>query len=142
LRVFEQRCRDAGFPLTVQRRVVLEAMAMRNDHPTAEQICKMIQAQVPEISRATVYRALESLVQLGVIGRAHHFGAATRFDANPGHHHHLVCVRCNRVTDYEDERLEDVPLPSRAHSGFQTMDYSVHFHGLCPDCQAYESSTS
>ena len=49
-----------GFPLTVQRRVILETMLLRDDHPTAEQIYDALQAQVPEISRATVYRALES----------------------------------------------------------------------------------
>ena len=64
LRAFEECCREAGFPLTVQRRVILEAVAQRDDHPTADQIYKTIQAHVPEISRATVYRVLEALVQL------------------------------------------------------------------------------
>ena len=135
LRAFEECCREAGFQLAVQRRVILEAVAQRDDHPTAEQIYKTIQAHVPEISRATVYRVLESLVQLGAIGRAHHLGPATRFDSNTGHHHHLVCVRCNRVMDFEDARLEGLPLPDRSQVGFQTMDYSIYFTGLCADCQ-------
>jgi Fur family peroxide stress response transcriptional regulator len=142
LRAFENRCREAGFPLTVQRRVILEAMAVRDDHPTAEQIYKTIQAQVPEISRATVYRALESLVQLGAIGRAHHLGPATRFDSNAGHHHHLVCVRCNRVMDLEDARLDDLPLPDPSRTGFQTVDYSVHFTGLCAECRQADMPTT
>src|SRR5688500_80597 len=124
LRAFEDRCREAGFPLTVQRRVILETMLLRDDHPTAEQIYEAVQARVPEISRATVYRALNSLVQLGAIRRAHHLGPATRFDSNTGHHHHLVCVRCNRVTDFEDARLDSLPLPDRSRTGFQTVDYS------------------
>jgi Fur family peroxide stress response transcriptional regulator len=135
LRAFEECCREAGLLLTVQRRVILEAVAQRDDHPTADQIYKTIQAQVPEISRATVYRVLESLVQLGAIGRAHHLGPAARFDSNTGHHHHLVCVRCNWVMDFEDARLDDLPMPDRSQTGFQTMDYSIHFTGLCPDCQ-------
>ena len=135
LRAFEECCREAGFSLTVQRRVILEAVAQRDDHPTADQIYKTIQAQVPEISRATVYRVLESLVQLGAIGRAHHLGPAARFDSNTGHHHHLVCVRCNRVMDFEDARLDGLPMPDRSQIGFQTMDYSIHFTGHCADCQ-------
>lgn len=142
LRAFEQRCREAGFPLTVQRRVILETMALRDDHPTAEQIYQSIQARVPEVSRATVYRALESLVQLGAIGRAHHLGPATRFDSNAGHHHHLVCVRCNRVVDFEDARLDDLPMPDRSRTGFQTMGYSIHFTGLCPQCQQADNPTT
>jgi Fur family peroxide stress response transcriptional regulator len=135
LRAFEERCREAGFPLTVQRRVILETMLSRDDHPTAEQIYEVVQARVPEISRATVYRALDSLVQLGAIGRAHHLGPAIRFDANADHHHHLVCVRCNRVMDFADARLDDLPLPDRARTGFETLDYSVHFTGLCEECR-------
>lgn len=135
MRAFEERCRDAGFPLTVQRRVILETILLRNDHPTADQIHEALPARVPGISRATVYRTLESLVQLGAIGRAHHLGPATRFDANAGHHHHLVCVRCNRVTDFSDARLDALPLPDHTRTNFQTVGYSVHFTGLCGDCR-------
>ena len=143
MRALEERCRDAGFPLTVQRRTILETVLLRDDHPTAEQILEALPARVPGVSRATVYRTLEALVQLGVIGRAHHLGVATRFDANASHHHHLVCVRCNRVTDFSDSRLDGLPLPDCAGSGFQAADYSVHFTGLCGECrQAGQSATS
>src|SRR5918992_3186453 len=49
LRAYEDRCRQAGFPLTVQRRVILETMVLRDDHPTAEQIYETIRPRVPEI---------------------------------------------------------------------------------------------
>jgi Fur family transcriptional regulator, peroxide stress response regulator len=140
LRAFEHRCRQAGFPLTVQRRVILETMVLRDDHPTAEQIYETIRPRVPEISRATVYRVLESLVRLGAIGRAHHFGSTARFDSNTSHHHHLVCVRCNRVIDFEDAQLDDLPLPDHARTGFLTTDYSIHFTGLCAECQQADST--
>lgn len=139
MRAFEKQCRSAGFPLTLQRRVILEAMLLRDDHPTAEQVHEALQAHAKGISRATVYRTLNSLVELGAIGRAHQLGAATRFDANAGHHHHLVCVQCNRVTDYTDARLDDLPLPDTVRNGFRTMDYSIHFNGLCPVCQEAEA---
>jgi Fur family peroxide stress response transcriptional regulator len=134
-RAFEARFRELGFPLTVQRRVILEEMLRRGDHPTAEQIYHAARARIPEISRGTVYRTLESLVQLGAIGRAHHLGPATRFDSNTEHHHHLVCVRCNRVIDLQDARLNNLPLPDRTRTGFRITDYSVHFTGLCAECQ-------
>jgi Fur family peroxide stress response transcriptional regulator len=135
LRAFEQRCRESGFPLTIQRRVILECVLQRHDHPTADQIHEEVRASVPEISRTTVYRTLESLVQLGAIRRAHHLGPASRFDANTGHHHHLVCMRCNSVTDIEDPRLADLPVPEQLCGNFRVMDYSVHYAGLCAACQ-------
>ncbi len=134
LRSFEEMCRQSGFPLTVQRRVILEAALQRHDHPTADQIYEEVKARVPEISRTTVYRTLEALVDMGVIGRAHYLGPASRFDANTNHHHHLVCIRCNSVTDFEDSRLDDLPLPDHSQTGFQVLGYSVHFKGICTEC--------
>jgi Fur family peroxide stress response transcriptional regulator len=140
LRTFEDRCREAGFQLTVQRRVILETMLLRDDHPTAEQIYDTIRATVPEISRGTVYRTLDSLVQLGVIRRAHHLGPASRFDPNTDRHHHLVCVACNRAIDLEDARLDQLPLPNRRRTGFLITDYSIHFTGLCAECQKADTT--
>ena len=142
LRAFEEMCRQSGFPLTVQRRVILECVLQRQDHPTADQVHEEVRARVPEISRTTVYRTLEALVEMGAIRRAHHLGAAQRFDANTGHHHHLVCVRCNAVVDFEDPRLDQLPIPERSSTNFHIMDYSVHYAGLCPSCQQDERSPS
>ncbi|HEX6110968.1 MAG TPA: transcriptional repressor [Geminicoccaceae bacterium] len=140
LRDFEDRCRRAGFQLTVQRRVILEAMLLRNDHPTAEEIFDSVRARVPEISRGTVYRTLDSLVQLGTIRRAHHPGSVVRFDSNTRHHHHLVCLRCHHMADLEDARLDNLPQPDRKRTGFRITDYSVHFTGLCAECQAADEA--
>ena len=139
LRAFEEMCRQSGFPLTVQRRVILECILQRHDHPTADQVHEEVRARVPEISRTTVYRTLEALVQMGAIRRAHHLGAASRFDPNTGHHHHLVCVRCNAVVDFEDPRLDQLPVPEQARTSFQIIDYSVHYAGLCVTCQQVEN---
>lgn len=142
LRAFEDRCREVGFQLTVQRRVILEAVLLRDDHPTAEQICDTIRQKVPEISRGTVYRTLDSLVQLGAIRRAHHLGPATRFDSNTAPHHHLVCVQCSRVIDFQDPRLDNLPLPDRKRTGFRITDYSIHFTGLCAECQSANATSA
>lgn len=139
LRAFEEMCRQSAFPLTVQRRVILECVLQRQDHPTADQVHEDVRARVPEISRTTVYRTLEALVQMGAIRRAHHLGAASRFDPNTGHHHHLVCVRCNAVVDFEDPRLDQLPVPEQARTSFQIIDYSVHYAGLCVTCQQVEN---
>jgi Fur family transcriptional regulator, peroxide stress response regulator len=132
---FEELCRRHGMPVTVQRRVILETVLASGDHPTADDIHDRIRGRMPEVSKATVYRVLDALVGLGLIGRAHHPGSAARFDAKTHRHHHLVCTACRRMTDYETPALNDLPLPAPP-SGFQVTDYSIQFMGLCPDCRA------
>lgn len=135
LQQFETLCRERGLPLTVQRRDVLKAVLERDDHPSADQIYESVRERIPGLSRTTVYRALETLVELGVIRRLHHPGAAARFDGATHRHHHLVCRKCNRVIDVESRQLDNLQLPPRMRHGFQIEDHSVHFMGVCEVCR-------
>lgn len=133
---FERLCRENGIPLTVQRRAVLGALLDRGDHPTADQIFEDVQARLPGVSRATVYRVLETLVRVGVARRASHLGARARFDPNTGPHHHLVCLRCGKMVDLDHPSLDSLPLPDVRHAGFQITEYSIHFQGICSRCRS------
>jgi Fur family peroxide stress response transcriptional regulator len=133
---FEARCRQRGLALTVQRRAILEAILDRTDHPTADQVYEDVKPQLPTVSRTTVYRVLETLVELGVITKASSPGAATRFDPMTQRHHHLVCLHCDRLIDLADPQLDQrVALPDVASHSFEIQDFSIHFHGICATCR-------
>ncbi len=132
---FEEVCRRRGIPLTVQRRSVFAAVLGRSDHPTAEQVFQDIQAEVPGISRTTVYRTLDTLVELGLVRKASHLGAAARFDPNTERHHHIVCRVCETVVDLSARGLDALPVPDLRKHGFRIDDYSIHFTGLCDGCR-------
>jgi len=134
MKAFERLCREQGVPLTVQRRAILESLAGRLDHPTADQVYEGVIEHLPGLSRTTVYRVLETLVELGVIHKANHLGSAARYDPNTERHHHLTCLSCHKVMDVEDKALPRVELPRVQSKGFEISDYSVHFKGYCPDC--------
>jgi Fur family peroxide stress response transcriptional regulator len=131
---FEKLCREQSIPLTVQRRAVLETLAGRLDHPTADQIFDDVTHHLPDLSRTTVYRVLETLVQMGVIHKAQHLGSAARYDPNTERHHHLTCLSCHKVVDLEDEVLNQIKVPKSSAKEFEITDYSVHFKGYCADC--------
>jgi len=129
-----EACRARGLPVTAQRRVVLEALAARDDHPTAEALYDAVRATLPGISRATVYRVLDALVEMGLATRIPHPSASARFEARTERHHHLHCSVCHRVCDVESETLDALVLP-RAR-GFEIHDFSIHFTGVCPSCRS------
>lgn len=131
----ESLCRQRGIPLTVQRRDILKAVLERDDHPTADQVYESAQDRIPGLSRTTVYRVLETLVDLGLIRRLHHAGGVARFDGKVHRHHHLVCNVCHQVTDVEGPLFDDLALPPGEEHGFEIEDYSVHFFGVCPECR-------
>jgi Fur family peroxide stress response transcriptional regulator len=120
-------------PVTVQRRAILEELARRDDHPTADDMYAAVQERIPGVSRTTVYRVLDTLVDVGAARRVAHPGAAVRYDAKVHRHHHLVCSHCGKVRDLEDASLD--ALKPRTRVGFEVYDYSVHFTGLCAGCR-------
>jgi Fur family peroxide stress response transcriptional regulator len=130
----EERCRERKIPLTLQRRVVYQNLVGREDHPTADQLFAAARESIPGISRATVYRVLETLVEMDLARRIAHAGPAARFDGNLRHHHHLVCSECGSMTDVEDAGLR-LRIPAGVSGGsFRIADYAVNLQGLCAAC--------
>lgn len=131
----ETLCRERGLPVTVHRRVILDALLDRDDHPTVDQMFEQVKERIPGVSRTTVYRTLETLVDLGIAGKANHFEAVARFDGNTDHHNHLVCGQCDKIADFDDRVFGRFRLPDVRRTGFEIVDFSVYFKGLCPTCR-------
>ncbi len=132
-----EACRRHGLPLTQQRRVLLELLAASEAHPSADELFGAAQQVLPGVSRTTIYRVLEALVELGLARRVSHPGGSVRFDARTDRHHHLICTECGRVRDLEAPALDRLPPPGNLR-GFEVHDYSVHFSGRCRDCRSHE----
>lgn len=119
----ERALRERGLPVTVQRQIVFGAMASSEDHPTADEIFDRVKVHLPNISRTTVYRILDAFVQLRLINKVCHPGSAARFDAKPHRHHHLMCVRCERILDLDhEEGAHKITWPAGRAHGFDIRD--------------------
>lgn len=130
----EKLCRESGLAMTVQRRVILQELLARTDHPTADQIYEAVLERLPGLSRTTVYRVLEALVRVGVAAKVFHPDAVARFDPVRERHHHLVCERCGRLFDLDASAVRALPMP-KPRSGFVIRDYSINFTGVCSECR-------
>lgn len=127
-------CRARGLPLTIQRRSILEVLLAREDHPTADDVAEALAQRVEGISRATVYRTLETLVEIGLITRVAHPAVAVRYEIRADRHHHLVCDRCGAMSDFDEPRLDALSLPDFASAGFRVRDYTIQVRGVCRRC--------
>lgn len=128
-------CKENGLALTIQRRAILENLAGRSDHPTADQIYDSIKEQLEGVSRTTVYRVLETLVNVGVIKKVSNPQSIAHFDADTSRHHHMTCIHCGAVIDIHDERLNSLELPECFKSDFEFQDYTINFSGRCSSCR-------
>lgn len=92
----------AGWRYTRQRAAVYDhllRLADRHDHPTAEEVCRAVRGDVPSISLATVYKALEALVASGLVTKLTSGDGSARFDARAEDHYHLRCLKTGAVED-------------------------------------------
>lgn len=128
-------CRAKGLPVTVQRTVIMDALAARKDHPTADQIYEDVRPQLAGVSRTTVYRVLEAFVAHGLAQKVGSNAARARFDANALRHHHLECVRCGAISDLPHRPFYDMPLPATPEDFAEVIDYAIQFKGICGRCR-------
>lgn len=134
---FHRYLRDHRQPVTRQRDLVAEAIFHSDDHLSVDQIQRQLNQQGEAVGLATIYRTLDVLVRSGLV-RAHDFGQGfKRYEPMPAqaHHEHLICVRCGRVDEFSNERLERMlPILADEHS-FQHQRHRVEIYGVCRDCQ-------
>jgi Fe2+ or Zn2+ uptake regulation protein len=126
-------------PCTNQRRAVLEAVLGMDTHPTADGVHAHLSGRKLRISRATVFRTLESLVDLGLITKISHPGRGIRYDGIIALHHHLMCLKCNEMIDIVDAGLDHLRLPDTSALGFTVSDHRVLLRGLCKQCRKEEA---
>jgi Fur family peroxide stress response transcriptional regulator len=131
----EDALRQQGLSLTTQRRIILQEISGRKDHPTAEQIYESVHDRLPGLSKATVYRVLDTLVQAGAVSKVFHPGAVARFDPMTARHHHLTCRKCGKLVDINASSIKDIPLFAVKVTGFKVTDYTINFTGICYGCQ-------
>jgi len=131
---FRRLCRERKLVLTPQRRAILRAVLDLDDHPTADRVHAILGRRRVRVSRATVFRTLESFARLGVITKACHPGISVRYDSRTDRHHHLVCLSCDRVIDVSDARLDSLPVPDTRRFGFVVSDFKVQLRGICKEC--------
>jgi Fe2+ or Zn2+ uptake regulation protein len=117
-----------------QREIVLAQLRKNKTHPTADDVYSALKPDNPGLSLATVYRNLNLLFDLGIIGRVGISGKAERFDSNPEDHCHVICVHCGEIIDIEDELPERLCEKARKATDYAISGCSVVFFGSCPKC--------
>jgi Fe2+ or Zn2+ uptake regulation protein len=120
-----QRC-------TEQRSAVYRFLAGTDQHPSADEVFTVVRGEIPDISLATVYKALETLVSCGLAVKLTYGDDSARYDARTDDHYHSRCLRCGVVRDVAGaaESLPQVEVGE----GFRIEGFRVEVVGYCSAC--------
>jgi Fur family ferric uptake transcriptional regulator len=137
----EETVRASGKRLTVQRRLVLDAVQRARHHVTAEEIARRVRARHPQIDPSTVYRNLEALEELGLVTHTHLDDRVTRWHRADTHPHgHLVCRVCGTETEIRPAVLEAMARRLRDEHRFEADLAHSAIVGICRQCRVVPSS--
>lgn len=126
--------RGRGDRMTGPRRAVLAALATRQSHLAPDQVVAAVAEIDPAVHRASVYRALETLSELGVVQHMHLGHGTTAYHLAAEHRHlHAACGRCGAVVDLPGDLLDDVAT-RLGHQGFALDPAHVALSGTCARC--------
>jgi Fur family transcriptional regulator, ferric uptake regulator len=147
--------RKAGMMIAEQIYAAFDEVSQRNTRPrkliadrlieleslgadfTVEELWQELRQDEPRIGRATVYRAVEKLVNMGLLARiefadgTHHY----RVCGGNEHHHHLTCTQCHRVVDIDICLPADQLATIGKQEGFVIEGHSLTLFGRCKNCR-------
>ncbi len=125
-----------GYRLTPQRQIVLDAVGECAGHCTPEQVYERVQQKAPAISRATVYRTLVFLLELGLVTVAQIQDNVTVYElAGAAPHHHLVCQKCNSVYEVRHDLVQPLFARIEREFGFSIRTDHLMLFGMCEECK-------
>ncbi|MBU1309058.1 ferric iron uptake transcriptional regulator [Rheinheimera muenzenbergensis] len=127
--------RKAGLKVTLPRVKILEILQdPKNQHISAEDVYKLLLDLGEDIGLATVYRVLNQFDDAGILTRHHFEGGKSVFELTGSHHHdHLVCLKCGKVIEFEDDVIEAKQLEISEKNGIKLTHHSLYLYGECVD---------
>jgi Fur family peroxide stress response transcriptional regulator len=123
-----------GHRFTVQRAAVYDVLSGTTSHPTADDVFTSVRDGVPDISLATVYKALEAFVSCGVARKLSLGAGPARYDSRTDEHEHIRCLSCGRVQDIEGAGPPDWMEGLAELTRYDVVGYRLELEGYCPDC--------
>lgn len=132
--------KDNGLKVTGPRLKILDLFETHcEEHLSAEDVYRILLDEGIEIGVATIYRVLTQFEQAGILLRHHFESGKAVYELNQGgHHDHIVCLKCNKVTEFHNEEIERLQEKIASDNGYRIVDHALYMYGICTDCQKKE----
>lgn len=139
--LLHQHMTKKGLRSTDQRRLIVETFFGAPNHVSIEELLAQVRAKDPKVGYATVYRTLKLLAECGVAFERRFGDGLTRYELadEESHHDHLICVECDNILEFEEEKIELLQEEIAKKYGYILKSHKHEMYGVCPDCQAKTS---
>lgn len=135
-RVDEAIVRDRQRP-TKQRRLIAHIL-YDHRHLNVEELHRAVRSRDESVGPATVYRTVKLLEKVGLVNVGHFGDGTARYEVAIGdedHHDHLICTRCGRIVEFENDDIEALQRQVAVGHGYILTAHRMDLFGICGDCQ-------
>lgn len=131
---FRSELKEAGLRVTRARLDILSVLSSNTKPLSAEAVWKALGSE--NVDQATIYRNLNNLFDAGVVTQVDLEHGHAHFElSNLPHHHHAVCMKCDRVVDISSCGVRQIQDQVQAQSGFDVIErHKLEFFGVCNTC--------
>lgn len=137
--ILKKKLREKGFKLTPQRKSILDVtIANEGKHLSAEEIYELVKNYCPDIGLATVYRTMQIFDEIGLVYKHNFDDGRSRYEFSQDEdhqHHHLICIKCGRVVEVEEDLLEQLEYEVECKYNFSVTNHNLKFFGYCSQCR-------
>ena len=124
-----------GLRVTNQRALILEIIRQGKGHLDADEVYRRAREKQPNLSLSTVYRTLRTLKELSLVQEVHFGEGHHHYEAKAPHeHHHLVCLGCGKVVEFQYPVSRYVKKNVAEAKDFDIVDTEIRMNGYCSEC--------
>jgi len=138
--VLRKELKVRNFRITAQRELIMKIFAeIPEEHLSVEEVYRKLLDKRSRISKATVYRTVELLSDLGLLRKIEIEEGIVRYeiaDSKKHGQHHAICTECGKETSRDGDLMDKVEKLDEDELGFEVSDHSVKLYGKCKECVA------
>jgi Fur family ferric uptake transcriptional regulator len=135
--VFSEYLKKKELKNTPERFTILDEIIKWHKHFEADALLVHLKTKNKKISRATIYRTLELLVDCGLVKKVtfNHSQACYEPVSGLSNHDHFICEQCGKIIEFYDASINRIHDHLQAHYGLEVLHYTYHLYGRCTECK-------
>ena len=136
-KIFIEYLKKNDLKNTPERMIILQEILRMDNHFEAENLFEHIKALNIKVSRASIYRTLDLLVQCDLVNKINFDNSCYFYETttNKSSHDHFICNKCGKIIEFYFQELEDIHKKLIKRYKVNINEYSHQIYGLCRDCK-------